>query len=182
MPRNKDRKPSEINAGSMADIAFLLLIFFLVTTTMKVDKGITVKLPPWPEDPQDIQDVKTKDRNTFKVLVNSQDQLLVEGDQMRVRQLKRSTKRFIKNPNNRGDLSESPQDAVVSLKNDQGTSYDMYIQVYNELKAAYNELRDERAQRKYGKPFNKISEKRQDKIRDHYPIKISEAEPTKFGK
>lgn len=181
MPRNKDRKPDEINAGSMADIAFLLLIFFLVTTTMKIDKGITVKLPPWPEDPEEIEDVKTKDRNTFKVLVNARDKLLVEGDQMRISQLKKSTKRFIENPHNRQDLSVSPQKAVVSLKNDRGTSYDMYIQVYNELKAAYNELRNEKAEEKYGKPFGELSKEKQKEIRDIYPIKISEAEPTKFG-
>jgi biopolymer transport protein ExbD len=181
MPRNKDRGPGEINAGSMADIAFLLLIFFLVTTTMKVDKGLLVKLPPWPKNEDEIENVEVEDRNTLKILINSRDQLLVEGDELRIEQLKKKTKRFIANPHNRQDFSESPQKAVVSLKNDRGTSYDMYIQVYNELKAAYNELRNEKAQEKFGKPYTKLNKEQTNEIRDIYPIKISEAEPTKFG-
>jgi len=182
----------EINAGSMADIAFLLLIFFLVTTTMDVDSGINRKLPRWtpPEEIPDTPPVKKK--NIFTVLVNSSNQLLVEEDYMELRDLRDATKRFL---NNNGDgsctycqgagnspaSSDNPLKAIVSLQNDRGTSYKMYISVQNELAAAYNELREELAQRRFGKTFDDLSEAEQNEIKDAYPQKISEAEPVSLG-
>ena len=144
----RDRMKNEINAGSMADIAFLLLIFFLVTTTIAEDKGITVKLPPWSEEDPDI--TRLRERNVYAVLVNAQNQLLVRGQPMRIQELKENAKEFIANPNRREDLAERPTRAIISLKNDRGTHYKTYLEVYNELKAAYNELWDELCQRKYG--------------------------------
>jgi len=182
----------EINAGSMADIAFLLLIFFLVTTTMDVDSGINRKLPPWtpPEDIPVTPPVKKK--NIFTVLVNSSNQLLVEEDYMELRDLRDATKRFL---NNNGDgsctycsgagksptSSDNPMKAIVSLQNDRGTSYKMYISVQNELAAAYNELREELAQRRYGKTFDELSDEERNEVKDAYPQKISEAEPVSLG-
>jgi len=99
----KDRMSNEINAGSMADIAFLLLIFFLVTTTIDVDKGVLVKLPPWSDEEPDI--TKLNKRNVFSVLVNAQNQLLVRGEPTNVADLKDRTKEFIANPQKRDDLS-----------------------------------------------------------------------------
>ncbi|NPA34697.1 MAG: biopolymer transporter ExbD [Chlorobi bacterium] len=180
MPRKRNRRElPEINAASMADVAFLLLAFFLMTTTMNIDKGIMVKLPPW--DPENVIDVKVADRNVFTVLVNANDELLVEGEPMEVSKLREAAKEFIANPYGRPDLSESPQKAVISLKTDRGTSYKMYITVYNELKAAYRELRDEAAMKKYGVPFDKLPPDKQKEIRKMYPIKISEAEPEAIG-
>jgi len=150
MAKKKHRGVPAINAGSMADIAFLLLIFFIVATTMDVDRGIATKLPPLPEDDQEEQD-PIKDRNVFIVLVNSGDQLLVENQFAQIEDLKDQTIEFIKNPSNKDHLSESPTKAVISLQNDRGTSYDMYIQVQNELKRAYNELRDEASRDRFGK-------------------------------
>ncbi len=177
---SRDRMTNEINAGSMADIAFLLLIFFLVTTTIVEDKGILVRLPPWSEEEPDI--AQFNKRNVYSVLVNAQNQLLVRGEPMRVQDLKENAKEFIYNPNRRPDLAESPGKAVISLKNDRGTDYGTYLAVYNELKAAYNELWDELSQRKYGRPYSEdlpISMKRT--IKDEIPMILSEAEPTNFG-
>lgn len=176
----RDRMSNEINAGSMADIAFLLLIFFLVTTTIVEDKGITVKLPPWSEEEPDI--TKLKKRNVFSVLVNAQDQLLVRGDPARIEELRERAKLFISNPYNDETMSEKPTKAIISLKNDRGTSYDAYLTVYNELKAAYSELWDELSQRKYGIPYSDDMPFAYKKaIREEIPFVLSEAEPTAFG-
>lgn len=171
---------NEINAGSMADIAFLLLIFFLVTTTIVEDKGITVKLPPWSEEEPDIQ--KLKERNVYSVLVNANNELLVRGEPMRISELRNNAKEFIANPSNRPDLSEKPTMAIISLKNDRGTEYNTYLQVYNELKGAYNELWDELSRRKFGVPYSDDLPLAQRKaIKDEIPMVLSEAEPTNFG-
>lgn len=177
---SRDRMKNEINAGSMADIAFLLLIFFLVTTTIVEDKGITVKLPPWSEEEPDI--TRLKERNVYAVLVNAQNQLLVRGQPMRVQELKENAKEFIANPNRREDLAERPTRAIISLKNDRGTNYKTYLEVYNELKAAYNELWDELCQRKYGIPYSEdLPTAYRKAIKSEIPFVLSEAEPTNFG-
>lgn len=171
------RPVQEVNAGSMADIAFLLLIFFLVTTTIDTDKGISIKLPPMPEENQPKNDIRIKERNVLQVLVNANDMLLVDGQISDIKQLKRLAKDFIDNPSKNPELSESPQKAIISLKNDRGTSYNIYIQVHNELKAAYTELRDARAKMLYGRELDLLPESRQNEIKDYYRQVISEAEP-----
>ncbi len=133
----------EVNAGSMADIAFLLLIFFLVTTTIASDKGLSILLPPKREDDA-LNEFKMKDRNVYKVLINSRNQLLVEGEPLRLGQLRAGAKEFIDNKGKDETLSESPQEAAVSFKTDRGTSYAVYVRVLDEIKAAYNELRAEK--------------------------------------
>lgn len=178
--RSRDRASNEINASSMADIAFLLLIFFLVTTTIVEDKGITVKLPPWSEEEPDITKLKT--RNVFSVLVNAQNQLLVRGEVMRIQNLRERAKEFIANPQRREDLAEKPTKAIISLKNDRGTNYKTYLEVYNELKAAYSELWDELSRKKFGMPYSEDMPFAYRKaIKDEIPFVLSEAEPTAFG-
>ena len=206
------REISEINAGSMADIAFLLLIFFLVTTTMDTDTGLIRRLPPPPEEIPDEND-KVKQRNIFEILVNANDQLLVEGEYIQVTELRAKAIDFIKtnpsypnvanesNPNYPdmpefkmtevpvlGNMYVSKQ--IISLQNDNGTSYEMYIKVQNELVAAYNVLRNEFAQNKFGKSYTELvqqsgsSDAAKDKMRavkKVYPQRISEAEPKKVG-
>ena len=179
MAKKKTREAPEVNAGSMADIAFLLLIFFLVTTTIDVDKGVLVKLPPWSDDEPEIEKINT--RNVYSVLVNANDQLLVRGEPQSVKTLRANAKEFIMNPNKREDMAEEPTKAIISIKNDRGTSYKTYLEVYNELKAAYNELREEAANRQYGKSFEFLSKDLRRKIRSEIPLVISEAEPTNFG-
>lgn len=186
------RKVPEINAGSMADIAFLLLIFFLVTTTMDVDSGIVRRLPPMPEKDAEIPEVK--ERNIFNVLVNKNDRLFINKGWGDIRTLRADTKEFLANPQNLETLPEKKVETIpflgdypvskgiISLKNDRGTSYDMYIQVQNELTAAVNELRDELSRQKFGKPFSELED--QDlvnAIQKAIPMSISEAEPEDIG-
>ena len=190
------RQMAEINAGSMADIAFLLLIFFLVTTTMDTDSGISRKLPPMPEKDQEKSDDKIKERNVFVVLINKNNQLLVEGEPMDVNQLREKTKEFIDNPANNPKLPEKKltdidrkyfgnqypvSKGVISLQNDRGTSYGTYIQVQNELAAAYNELRNEMSMRTFGQKYNEMVKSKQTLIKKIYPQRISEAEPKNVG-
>lgn len=194
------RQVSEINAGSMADIAFLLLIFFLVTTTMDVDTGITRKLPPPP--PKDQEDIKVKERNVLKVLVNKNDRLMVNGKPDDIVNLRNEVKEFLRNddihsPNSADNRPEKkneplnfpllggqvwPSKGVISLKNDRGTSYDMYIQVQNELAAAIRELRDELSQQYFGMRFDQLVDDNKIKaIQKTIPVAISEAEPEDIG-
>ena len=115
------RQAPEINASSMADIAFLLLIFFLVTTEIVEDKGILVKLPPWSNEPPETQ--RLNERNVFSVLVNKDNNLLVRGEPTQLADLRERAKEFIINPTDRSDLAASPTKAIISLKNDRGTNY-----------------------------------------------------------
>jgi hypothetical protein len=189
------RKLPAYNASSLADIAFMLLIFFLVTTTMDVDSGLERRLPQW-VDPEEIDDTPPiKERNIFVVLVNRNNQLLVEGQPTRVEDLKDKAKEFLTNPMNLPDLPEKDikeipyfgayevltGSAVISLRNDIGTAYGTYISVQNELLAAINELRETLAQDKFGKSYANLDKERQDAIKKIYPQKISEAEPKKIG-
>lgn len=193
MARNKRAIP-EINAGSMADIAFLLLIFYLVTTTMDTDKGINRKLPPFDEelveDPPAI-----KERNIFTVLVNSNDQLLVEDEYLQISELRVKAMEFVDNNGdgsceycqgyNISTSSDNPDKAVVSLQNDRGTSYGMYVKVQNELVAAYEDLRERYAQEKFGRSYRSMDSEEDKEILKEiklaYPQKISEAEPLNIG-
>lgn len=184
------RNSAEINAGSMADIAFLLLIFFLVTTTMDVDAGINRKLSPWEDEPKP-SSALIHGKNIFTVLVNSQNKLLVEDELVDLRDLRQLAKDFI---NNNGDgscdyclasaslpnSSVNPHKAVISLQNDRATSYDMYMAVQNELAAAYNELRNELSMRRYEKEFDALNPQQMADIKAAYPQVISEAEPVEL--
>ncbi|OEY72064.1 ExbD/TolR family protein [Salegentibacter salarius] len=199
------REAPEVNAGSMADIAFLLLIFFLVTTTIETDSGISRKLPPWQPEEQDPPVIK--ERNIFQVLVNSNNQLLVEDEEMEIEELRQAAVEFIDNGGGTGDeacdfcqgpgdanSSVNPQKAIISLVNNRGTEYGTYIAVQNELVAAYNQLRDREAQRLFGTSFTAMEAKYNDSrtsegaketlkerielIKDMIPQKLSEAEPT----
>ena len=177
----------------MADIAFLLLIFFLVTTTIADDKGLTLQLPPPPEDVEQV-DIKIKERNIFKVLVNSADRLLVEEQPVEdVTQIRDMVKEFVLNPTNDPNKAESPKDAVVSFKTDRGTSQKMYVSVLDELQGAYYEMYAERAGITPDE-WRKLDTKNPDHKRTYdrgrgrqddgsilYPMNISIAEPTKVG-
>ena len=175
--RKKKRGVQDINAGSMADIAFLLLVFFLVTTSMASEQGILNLLPPelTGEPP------KFKEHNVLKILVNKDDYLLVENEYMNIDDLAEFTVKFITNNGQNPELSDSPDMAVVSLKNDRGTSYNTYISVQNELRSAYNQVRNDVSQEKFGLRFNDLSDAQQKQIKELIPQKISEAEPANVG-
>ena len=173
MAFKKQRFDNQINAGSMADIAFLLLTFFLMTTTISMDKGILVKLPPIKED-----STRAPERNVLNVKITAANELMVEREPASIKSLKERTKTFIMNPDNLPTLPPSPKNAVVSLQNDRGTAYKAYIEVYNEIKAAYNELWDEAAQSKFQSKYELLEDHLKKSIRDEIPLVISEAEPT----
>lgn len=196
------RAAPEINAGSMADIAFLLLIFFLVTTTMESDSGISRKLPPFQDE--QVTPPVIKERNIFKVIVNANDDLLVEDELMELKDVREAAIAFLDNGAGVGpdactycqgakdpESSVNPKIAVIMLSNDRGTTYGTYIAVQNELVAAYNFLRDRTAERMYGKSFRQMEadfadvtypgnketlEKQIEEIREMWPQKLSEAD------
>ncbi|MAO10250.1 MAG: biopolymer transporter ExbD [Flavobacteriaceae bacterium] len=202
------RATPEVNAGSMADIAFLLLIFFLVTTTIEKDKGIARQLPP-DEEIQDPPIIKQK--NLFVVSVNKDDQLLVEDELMQVGDLRDAAIKFLDNGGApagspeycnycKGERdpssSDNPEKAVISVQNDRLTSYKMYITVQNELVAAYNFLRNRESQRLFGWKFTEVkqaidegnfngneddAQEKLERIQKLFPLKLSEAEPKKSG-
>jgi biopolymer transport protein ExbD len=191
----KKRETSEINSSSMADIAFLLLIFFLVTTSMSTTTGLSRRLPPPLPDDMEVPPVDINKRNIFVVKVNSQNQIMVQGEEMNIRDIREKAKEFIKNENNELNLPqkvtvnipllgmmEITKEHVISLQNDVDTQYQAYIDVQNELVAAYNELRNELSKQKFGgKLFDELNEEQQKAIQAVYPQKISEAEPKNYG-
>ena len=195
------RSSPEVNAGSMADIAFLLLIFFLVTTTIETDSGISRKLPPIEENEED---VIIKQRNIFTVLLNGKDQILVEDELMELEDVRAAAIEFLDNGGGKGDdacdyckgerdpkSSDNPDKAIISLKNERETSYAAYISIQNELVAAYTHLRNIRAEELYGESYLEMmknykdvnwpgnKEKLKEKInnlRKDYPQKLSEVQ------
>ena len=185
-----NKKVQEINAGSMADIAFLLLIFFLVATTMNVDSGIQRVLPPMPDETQQQQAMDVKKRNILLVFVSKFDDIMVGGERMDITQLKDKVKEFVLNPADDPNLPEKEvtkidlignfpvSKGVVSLQNDRGTSYNRYIMVQNELTRAFNEIRDMVAAQYFdGKKFLDLEEEQRSAVQKAVPLKISEAEP-----
>ena len=188
------RSTPEINASSMADIAFLLLIFFLVTTTMDVDTGIQRQLPPIPEKDQKT-DVEVNERNVYVVLVNSRGNIQVNHSWLDLSKLREDAKKFINC--DRADDPTLPEmeeitvegikgpvktsKGIISLHNDRGTTYGRYIEVQNELVAAYNEIRNEAARKYFNKPYDELNDEQQEAIRKIYPQRISEAEPKNYG-
>ena len=187
------RRIQEINAGSMADIAFLLLIFFLVTTTMDVDSGIQRVLPPMPDPNLKDEGLEVNKRNLLLVFVNKADAVSVGGQIMDVTMIKDKVKEFILNPLDDPNLPAKKieqidligdypvSEGVVSLQNDRGTSYNMYIMVQNELTRAFNEVRNEVSMQKFGRRFDELSDDQRTAVAKAVPLKISEAEPRNIG-
>lgn len=174
----------------MADIAFLLLIFYLVSTTMNVDSGLQRMLPPYIDPSEKQQTNKVNKRNTLLVFVDAHDRLMVQSKLAQVEELNSIVKEFILNPQNRDDMPEKTVEKIdligeypvgkglVSLQNDRATSYDMYMRVQNELVRAFNELRDELSADKFmGKKFEELGEAEKKAIQKAIPLRISEAEP-----
>ena len=188
------KKTPELNTSSTADMAFLLLCFFLMTTTMDQDLGLQRRLPPIPDPNQKVEDQKVNRRNIIIVKINSADRLLAGTEPMHVSQLKDKIKEFLTNPNNDPNLPEREEidiegfgpcqvsKGVISLQNDRGTSYQAYMAVQNELVKAVNELRDEWAMANFGKTYLNCDEDQQGVVRKAVPQNISEAEPKYVSK
>ena len=203
----KKRKVPGLNGSSLADISFILLIFFLITTSMDTDTGLVRRLPNPPDPNQQEEDVKVKGRNVFVVQVNMNNEILYYyGDEskrvtrtdVKPEDLREIAKEFIANPENKANMPEfHPADPplpllgaypvtknhIISVQTDRSTSYEVYFQIQNELMAAYNELRDELAREKFGKYYRHLDPESDEAlaIRGVYPMKISEAEPKKYG-
>lgn len=188
------KKTPELNTSSTADMAFLLLCFFLMTTTMDQDLGLQRRLPPMPDKNQKVEDQKVNRRNIIIVKINSADRLLAGTEPMHVSQLKDKIKEFLQNPANNPNLPEKEEieiegfgktmvsKGVISLQNDRGTSYEAYIAVQNELVKAVNELRDAWSMENFGKPYASLDEDKQAIVRKAVPQNISEAEPKDVSK
>ena len=183
------KKVPEINGSSMADIAFIALIFFLMVTTMDKEEGIARQLPPIPPEDQKVENQEVNRRNIIQVKINANDRLLAGSQPMDVSQLKDKIKEFMTNPNDDPNLPEKEvkevkgigsvpvSKGVISLQNDRGTTYQAYITVQNELVKAINELRDDFSMRTFGKKYAKLDEEQQNAVREAVPQRISEAEP-----
>ncbi len=196
------RKTPDINAGSQADIAFLLLIFFLVATTMNTDTGIARVLPPMPPEDQQQEEIKVKDRNLFLVLISGSGNIMAgpisKQEVISLNQLKDIAKEFIVNPMDDENLPEKVEkeielpdgstwmypvsEGVISLQTTRDTDYQSYIMVQNELTRAFNEVRDEVATRKFGSKFSELTEEERNAVSKAVPLKISEAEPRNIKK
>ena len=194
----KNKKAPEINASSQADIAFTVLIFFLVVSTMDIDTGIVRMLPPMADPNVKQEDIKVKERNLLLVFVSGSGNIMAGGKVISLNALKDKAKEFILNPLDDKDLPEKKateiempdgskwsypvSEGVISLQNTRDTSYQVYIQVQNELTRAFNEVRDEVAMSKFGKKFADLDEAERKVITKAIPMKISEAEPRKMVK
>ena len=194
----KKKNIPEINASSQADIAFTVLIFFLVVSTMDIDTGIVRVLPPMADPNVKQEDIKVKERNLLLVFVSGSGNIMAGGKVISLHALKDKAKEFILNPLDDGNLPEKKvteiempdgskwsypvSEGVISLQNTRDTSYQVYIQVQNELTRAFNEVRDEVAMSKFGKKFADLDEAERKVITKAIPMKISEAEPRKMGK
>jgi len=188
----KIKKSPGINGGSMSDISFLLLTFFLLTSSIDTDLGIVRQLPP--PLPPNAEKPEIKERNVLTVLIDFQDRLRVRRENMDIADLRKATKEFFLNPYNDPHQSEqvertieglgvvSCSKGVVSIQNDNSTSYEMYIKVQNELTAAFNEMRNEYAMQHYGVKFADLSDSHIKRaIQKAIPVAISEAEPKDYG-
>lgn len=185
------KKTPEINGSSLADIAFIALIFFLMVTTMDQEQGLQRRLPPMPTDEQQVQDNKVNRRNIIQVKVSAQDRVFA-GDQVIVEmsQLHDKIVEFLTNPTDDPNLPEKQEKeiegldhpclvskGVISLQNDRGTSYSKYIEVQNELVKAVNTVRDQFSMAEWGIKYSALDEEKQDIVREAVPQYISEAEP-----
>jgi len=191
----KKRKMPGLNTSSTADISFMLLIFFLVTTSMDTDQGLGRTLPKPPEDDQLNNEIKVKERNILNIRINKDNYVMIGDDYASLADVKERAKEFIKNPDNRSSLPELKpkkikglgktmmvtENHVISVQTDRGTDYGVYFQVQDALVAAYNELRDELSKEEFGYKYEYLTADQQKAIREVYPQKISEAEPKKYG-
>ena len=176
LKKKRNRETPEINGSSLADIAFLLLIFFLVVTTIDVDTGIGLVLPPIPDD---IEPPPSRGRNILNILVDAQGRVLMDGELTAVVQVKDKIVRFVNNNGADPELSDSPDDAIVSIKTDRRTPYNFYIDMLDEVMGAYAELRNNESMARFGVSFDALNEESEqyEEIKNAFPKRISIAEP-----
>ncbi len=161
-------------AGAIADVAFLLLIFFLVTTQIAQEKGITTQLPPYELQPPP----PMADRNVLRILISAEGQILADGERLPREELRSRIRDFILNPEGAAHLASAPNKAVISLQHDRSTRYGDYLAVYDAILSAYRSIWEARAQAQYGTSYEGLGAARQKQIRAAVPLVISEAEPS----
>ena len=171
--KKKRRNIASINAGTMADIAFLLLIFFLVATQISQDKGVRVVLPEYYDGPVG----QASDNNVLNIKINKSDELMIEGEVANISELNEMVATFVLNPLKKSDYPTSPQKAIISLQNDVETSYETYVYVYSIIQSAYRNMRRDYSITIYGKDLALLDKKQTNEIKRLLPMKISEAEP-----
>ena len=162
-----------VNAGSMADIAFLLLIFFLVATQIVNDKGITVILPEYYDGPPG----QAPDNTVLNILINADDELLIESELSDKAEVKDRVIAFVLNEEKTADRPSDPARAIISIQNDERTSYEAYIDIYSQIQAAYRQMRDQRAQRLFQTDYIDLPRADKMEVAAAIPMKISEADP-----
>lgn len=191
----KKRKMPGLNTSSTADISFMLLIFFLTTTSMDTDAGLARTLPKPPEENQENNEMKVKERNILNIRINKDNYLLIGNDYATPEDVKERAKEFIKNEKNDPNLPELvskkikylgrnvlvTDNHVISVQTDRGTDYGVYIIVQDALIQAYNELRDEFCMAEFHHHYEFATDDEKQAVREVYPQKISEAEPKKYG-
>lgn len=170
--KNRRSAPA-VNAGSMADIAFLLLIFFLVATEIVTDKGISIILPEYYEGPPG----QVADNNVLNILINKEDDLLIEKKDAQIDEVQERVIDFVLNERDLNNRPSSPQKAIISIHNDKETSYEVYIEVYSQIQAAYKSMRNEAALSKYDLLFDQLPYEKKRNIASIIPLTISEADP-----
>jgi len=178
--KKRGRTEPEIPSSSLADIAFLLLVFFLVVTTIDTDTGIGMVLPPPPDESNPPPPIR--ERNLLKILVNSQGLILINERPASVQEVKIRVIEFVDNNGRDENLSISPNAAIVSIKTDRQTPYRTYISMMDEVRAAYKELRDGVSMSRFGVPYDLYKTRlsgRDDEIKEVYPMNVSIAEPDK---
>lgn len=198
MPTNK-RKIPEVNASSQADIAFMLLIFFLVATSMNTDSGIPRMLPPLPDEKQKTEDMDIRERNLLTVFINAHNQIMVAGKRVSTpEEVKEKALEYILNPMGDENMPEKEvkefelpdktkktygvSQCIISLQNDRGTDYGKYLEVQDALMSAFREVRDDLSKKWYaGKSFDQLTDEESEVITKAVPLKISESEPRNVG-
>jgi biopolymer transport protein ExbD len=171
----RERESGEIPGSSLADIAFLLLIFFLLVTHINVDTGIGLVLPP--KAPPNQPPPKIQKRNLLNILVNAQGQVLLNDNPTPVSQVEKKVKNFINNNGEDPNLSVSPDKAVISIKTSREAAYDTYIHMFDRVVGAYKDLRNAAAQAQFGKKYSDLKGDAEQKIKDMYPKQISISSP-----
>lgn len=177
------RHSATVNAGSMADIAFLLLIFFLITTTISADKGILRKLPGDCPPNQSCMDY-VAERNLLRISLNSKQDIMIEDAIVEIEEVKDIVQNFVNNNGNAtcdycdgdqlSDLSDHPKSAVISLSHDALTTYELFINVQDEITKAYYTLRERYAKYKFNKSPELLTKKELENVKKAYPFMVSE--------
>ena len=176
-----------INAASVADISFMLLILFLMVTSMDVDKGLSRQLPPPDPTEEEREEARVSERNVMKIEVTADSRIMLDGKESALGDIRQRVMTFVENENNRADLPEKfetdipllgkcqvTKRHVIQIEADRQSNYDIYFGVQNEIVAAYNTLRDKLGTQRFGRTYGQCSDVQKEALRKYYPQRVSE--------